>query len=154
MIHAPTRPVVVLRPLSTCSSWSWSDRSTAPRPKRRRSTSSRGSRWTTVRSWRPCRSTHNAPLTSSSGPCRRSAKTLYLIYTFICVFTGAARENGEITSVYIRLSHLHQQFMFHEHPVTVNDECCHLVAKACSQHDLDRKCRHSGGERMLFRFVG
>lgn len=144
MIHAPTRPLVVLRPSSTCSSWSWSDRSTAPRPKRRRSTSSRGSRWTTVRSWRPCRSTHNAPLTSSSGPCRRSAKTLNL-HVYLCFHRRC---------VYVRLSHLHQQFMFHEHPVTVNDECCHLVAKACSQHDLDRKCRHSGGERMLFRFVG
>lgn len=65
----------VLRPSSTCSSWSWSGHSTAPRPRLRGSTNSWDSCWTTVRSWRPCRSIHNAPRTSSSGPCRRSART-------------------------------------------------------------------------------
>jgi len=81
----------VLRPSSTCSSWSSSSRSTARWPKLRRNTSWWGSCWTTVRSWRPCRSTHNAPRTSSSGPCRRSASTLHAVGLHVGQFVlGAA----------------------------------------------------------------
>lgn len=65
-----TLNLFAFRRSSTCSSWSWSGLSMVPRPKSRGSTSSWGSRWTTARSWMPCRSTHSAPLTSSSGPCR------------------------------------------------------------------------------------
>lgn len=79
--------LIILRPSSTCSSWSWYGRSTAPRPKLRGNTSSWDWCWTTVRSWRPCRSTHSAPLTSSSGPCLRSASTLHTFGLHLDVYS-------------------------------------------------------------------
>lgn len=65
------------RRLNTCSSWSWLGLWTAPQQRSRRSTSWWNLCWTTARSRRPCRNTHNAPQMSNSGPCLLFVKGTY-----------------------------------------------------------------------------